>query len=95
MCTGDKLIIKEGYKNFILQFHSQASVFFRGGCYWHHWQDVLIGSLIGIVIASICYLQSFPYPNKEEEHVHQWTRKLGWMKYWIENNIHGSRIGLG
>nr|XP_011464515.1 PREDICTED: lipid phosphate phosphatase 2-like [Fragaria vesca subsp. vesca] len=105
MCTGDKLIIKEGYKSFP-SGHSSVSfaglgflswylagkikVFDRRGhsaklcivlfpllCaalvatsrvddYWHHWQDVLCGSLIGIVIASICYLQSFPYPNKEE-----------------------------
>ncbi|KAM5570502.1 lipid phosphate phosphatase 2 [Rosa sericea] len=33
--------------------------------YWHHWADVFTGSLIGIVIASVCYLQSFPFPNQE------------------------------
>ncbi|XP_010032374.2 lipid phosphate phosphatase 2 isoform X2 [Eucalyptus grandis] len=31
--------------------------------YWHHWQDVFTGALIGSIIASFCYLQFFPYPN--------------------------------
>ncbi|XP_010681726.2 lipid phosphate phosphatase 2 [Beta vulgaris subsp. vulgaris] len=30
--------------------------------YWHHWQDVFAGGLIGLVIASFCYLQFFPPP---------------------------------
>ncbi|CAN6727748.1 unnamed protein product [Malus baccata var. baccata] len=30
--------------------------------YWHHWQDVFAGGLIGITIASFCYLQFFPPP---------------------------------
>lgn len=30
--------------------------------YWHHWQDVLAGGLIGLVVASFCYLQFFPPP---------------------------------
>uniref|UniRef100_A0A7N0U389 Phosphatidic acid phosphatase type 2/haloperoxidase domain-containing protein n=1 Tax=Kalanchoe fedtschenkoi TaxID=63787 RepID=A0A7N0U389_KALFE len=30
--------------------------------YWHHWQDVFAGGLIGLVIASFCYLQFFPAP---------------------------------
>ncbi|CAL9031630.1 unnamed protein product, partial [Prunus brigantina] len=34
--------------------------------YWHHWQDVFAGGLIGITIASICYLQSFPLPNQHD-----------------------------
>ncbi|XP_050149969.1 lipid phosphate phosphatase 2-like isoform X3 [Malus sylvestris] len=34
--------------------------------YWHHWQDVFAGGLIGIVIASIFYLQSFPLPNQRD-----------------------------
>ncbi|KAF8025214.1 hypothetical protein BT93_F2147 [Corymbia citriodora subsp. variegata] len=31
--------------------------------YWHHWQDVFAGALIGSIIAAFCYLQFFPYPN--------------------------------
>ncbi|XP_051146148.1 lipid phosphate phosphatase 2-like [Andrographis paniculata] len=30
--------------------------------YWHHWQDVFAGGLLGITIASFCYLQFFPPP---------------------------------
>ncbi|XP_056696540.1 lipid phosphate phosphatase 2 isoform X2 [Spinacia oleracea] len=30
--------------------------------YWHHWQDVFTGGLIGLVMASFCYLQFFPAP---------------------------------
>ncbi|KAJ3674375.1 hypothetical protein LUZ60_004991 [Juncus effusus] len=30
--------------------------------YWHHWQDVFTGGLIGLVVASFCYLQFFPAP---------------------------------
>ncbi|KAL2904770.1 Lipid phosphate phosphatase 2 [Bienertia sinuspersici] len=30
--------------------------------YWHHWQDVFAGGLIGLVISSFCYLQFFPPP---------------------------------
>ncbi|KAF9591870.1 hypothetical protein IFM89_008916 [Coptis chinensis] len=30
--------------------------------YWHHWQDVFAGGLIGLTVASACYLQFFPPP---------------------------------
>ncbi|XP_038984733.1 lipid phosphate phosphatase 2-like isoform X2 [Phoenix dactylifera] len=30
--------------------------------YWHHWQDVFAGGLLGFVVASFCYLQFFPPP---------------------------------
>lgn len=30
--------------------------------YWHHWQDVFAGALIGLVVAMFCYLQFFPPP---------------------------------
>ncbi|CAO1947873.1 unnamed protein product [Urochloa humidicola] len=33
--------------------------------YWHHWQDVCTGGLLGLTIASICYLQFFPLPSDE------------------------------
>ncbi|KAK4479303.1 hypothetical protein RD792_014814 [Penstemon davidsonii] len=31
--------------------------------YWHHWTDVFAGSLIGIVVSAVCYLQFFPFPH--------------------------------
>nr|XP_043618261.1 lipid phosphate phosphatase 2-like isoform X2 [Erigeron canadensis] len=34
--------------------------------YWHHWQDVFAGGLIGISIATFCYLQFFAPPYHEE-----------------------------
>ncbi|XP_021296375.1 putative lipid phosphate phosphatase 3, chloroplastic isoform X3 [Herrania umbratica] len=30
--------------------------------YWHHWQDVFAGGLLGLVVATFCYLQFFPPP---------------------------------
>ncbi|XP_072968831.1 lipid phosphate phosphatase 2-like isoform X1 [Typha angustifolia] len=30
--------------------------------YWHHWQDVFAGGLLGLVVSSFCYLQFFPLP---------------------------------
>lgn len=36
--------------------------------YWHHWQDVFAGGFLGLVVASICYLQFFPAPY----HVNGW-----------------------
>lgn len=30
--------------------------------YWHHWQDVFAGGLLGLTVASVCYLQFFPPP---------------------------------
>ncbi|XP_010558568.1 PREDICTED: putative lipid phosphate phosphatase 3, chloroplastic [Tarenaya hassleriana] len=31
--------------------------------YWHHWQDVFAGGLLGLVVSVICYLQFFPPPH--------------------------------
>eukprot|EP00246_Nothoceros_aenigmaticus_P014668 TRINITY_DN5744_c0_g1_i1.p1 TRINITY_DN5744_c0_g1~~TRINITY_DN5744_c0_g1_i1.p1 ORF type:complete len:306 (+),score=25.09 TRINITY_DN5744_c0_g1_i1:329-1246(+) len=28
--------------------------------YWHHWQDVLVGGLLGLVVSTIIYHQHFP-----------------------------------
>ncbi|KAL6969893.1 putative lipid phosphate phosphatase 3, chloroplastic [Sarracenia purpurea var. burkii] len=30
--------------------------------YWHHWQDVFAGGLLGLLVATFCYLQFFPPP---------------------------------
>ncbi|KAI4369019.1 hypothetical protein MLD38_017513 [Melastoma candidum] len=101
MCTGDKAVIKEGYKSFpsghtswsfaglsFLAWYLSGKVrlFDRKGhvaklCivflpllgaaliavsrvddYWHHWQDVFTGAVIGMIVASFCYLQFFPPP---------------------------------
>ncbi|KAF4387613.1 hypothetical protein G4B88_003940 [Cannabis sativa] len=34
--------------------------------YWHHWQDVFAGGLLGLTVATFCYLQFFPPPYHEE-----------------------------
>ncbi|KAL2518989.1 putative lipid phosphate phosphatase 3 [Abeliophyllum distichum] len=34
--------------------------------YWHHWQDVFAGGLLGLVVATLCYLQFFPPPYNTE-----------------------------
>ncbi|CAD6271319.1 unnamed protein product [Miscanthus lutarioriparius] len=34
--------------------------------YWHHWQDVFAGGILGLVVASFCYLQFFPPPSGEQ-----------------------------
>ncbi|CAA2949625.1 lipid phosphate phosphatase 2-like [Olea europaea subsp. europaea] len=34
--------------------------------YWHHWQDVFAGGLLGLVVATFCYLQFFPPPYDTE-----------------------------
>nr|GFA08122.1 putative lipid phosphate phosphatase 3, chloroplastic isoform X3 [Tanacetum cinerariifolium] len=34
--------------------------------YWHHWQDVFAGALIGITMAAFCYLQFFAPPYHTE-----------------------------
>ncbi|KAH0697347.1 hypothetical protein KY290_015216 [Solanum tuberosum] len=39
--------------------------------YWHHWQDVFAGGLIGLVVAALCYLQFFPPPYNDQ----------GWATY--------------
>ncbi|XP_004135081.1 lipid phosphate phosphatase 2 [Cucumis sativus] len=33
--------------------------------YWHHWQDVFAGAIIGLVVSAFCYLQFFPPPNND------------------------------
>ncbi|KAK6255751.1 hypothetical protein QUC31_017414 [Theobroma cacao] len=34
--------------------------------YWHHWQDVFAGGLLGLVVATFCYLQFFPPPYQAD-----------------------------
>ncbi|KAL3691607.1 hypothetical protein R1sor_005258 [Riccia sorocarpa] len=34
--------------------------------YWHFWQDVLVGGLIGLIVAYFCYKQHFPDLSDEK-----------------------------
>ncbi|KAK9106243.1 hypothetical protein Scep_023087 [Stephania cephalantha] len=34
--------------------------------YWHHWQDVFAGGILGLAVATFCYLQFFPPPYHTE-----------------------------
>ncbi|KAF2533667.1 hypothetical protein F2Q70_00031663 [Brassica cretica] len=34
--------------------------------YWHHWQDVFAGGLIGLFVTAFCYRQFYPNPYHEE-----------------------------
>ncbi|XP_057509742.1 lipid phosphate phosphatase 2-like [Actinidia eriantha] len=34
--------------------------------YWHHWQDVFAGGLLGLVVSTFCYLQFFPPPYQND-----------------------------
>nr|KYP75125.1 Lipid phosphate phosphatase 1 [Cajanus cajan] len=34
--------------------------------YWHHWQDVFAGGLLGLVVATFCYMQFFPAPYNDD-----------------------------
>ncbi|KAK4367957.1 hypothetical protein RND71_011749 [Anisodus tanguticus] len=40
--------------------------------YWHHWQDVFAGGLIGLVVAALCYLQFFPPPYHDQGIMGSW-----------------------
>ncbi|KAK7280421.1 hypothetical protein RJT34_25485 [Clitoria ternatea] len=34
--------------------------------YWHHWEDVFTGGLLGLVVATFCYMQFFPAPYSND-----------------------------
>ncbi|KAF9591869.1 hypothetical protein IFM89_008915 [Coptis chinensis] len=34
--------------------------------YWHHWQDVFAGGILGLAVATFCYLQFFPSPYSDD-----------------------------
>ncbi|GFZ00274.1 zinc finger protein-like protein [Actinidia rufa] len=39
---------------------------YRVDDYWHHWQDVFGGGLLGLVVSTFCYLQFFPPPFQND-----------------------------
>uniref|UniRef100_A0A0D9YDI2 Phosphatidic acid phosphatase type 2/haloperoxidase domain-containing protein n=1 Tax=Oryza glumipatula TaxID=40148 RepID=A0A0D9YDI2_9ORYZ len=79
LCHGKASVIKEGHKSFpsghtswsfaglgFLSWYLAALVAVsRVDDYWHHWQDVLTGGILGLVVSSFCYLQFFPMPSDE------------------------------
>lgn len=44
--------------------------------YHHHWQDVTVGSLIGIIIAYVCYRQYYPAIGSTISHLSYADLKL-------------------
>ncbi|GAV75743.1 PAP2 domain-containing protein, partial [Cephalotus follicularis] len=50
--------------------------------YWHHWQDVFAGGLLGLVVAAFCYRQFFPAPYGDN----------GWGPYAYFQALEESRI---
>ncbi|CAN4083172.1 unnamed protein product [Withania somnifera] len=53
--------------------------------YWHHWQDVFAGGLIGLVVAALCYLQFFPPPYHDQ----------GWATYAYFRALEESQVTAG
>ncbi|XP_051117887.1 lipid phosphate phosphatase 2-like isoform X2 [Andrographis paniculata] len=53
--------------------------------YRHHWQDVFAGGLLGLVVATFCYLQFFPPPYHID----------GWRTYAAAATHLGIGIGIG
>ncbi|KAF7827753.1 lipid phosphate phosphatase 2-like [Senna tora] len=123
LCTGNKGVIKEGYKSFpsghtsgcfaglgFLAWYLSGKIraFDRRGhiaklCivflpiliaalvgvsrvddYWHHWEDVFAGGLLGITVASFCYLQFFPPPYDPD----------GWGPHAYFHMLNESRNGV-
>ncbi|KAL2482053.1 Lipid phosphate phosphatase 2 [Forsythia ovata] len=124
ICTGDKKLVKEGYKSFpsghsswsfaglgFLSWYlcGKIEVFDRRGhaaklCivllpylfatlvaisrvddYWHHFTDVIAGSMIGILVSSFCYLQFFPFPHD----INGWATHA-FIRVSEENGFHSS-----
>ncbi|KAG2599960.1 hypothetical protein PVAP13_5KG484600 [Panicum virgatum] len=65
ICHGKASVIKEGHKSFPSGHTSSLVAVSRVDDYWHHWQDVCTGGLLGLTVASTCYLQFFPLPSDE------------------------------
>ncbi|CAI9754564.1 unnamed protein product [Fraxinus pennsylvanica] len=53
--------------------------------YWHHFTDVIAGSVIGILVSSFCYLQFFPFPQD----INGWATRES-IRILEENGFHSS-----
>ncbi|XP_044490291.1 lipid phosphate phosphatase 2-like [Mangifera indica] len=55
--------------------------------YWHHWQDVFGGAIIGTVVATFCYLQFFPPPyDVDGWGPHAYFQMLSESRNGVQNN---------
>ncbi|XP_049357022.1 probable lipid phosphate phosphatase 4 isoform X3 [Solanum verrucosum] len=57
--------------------------------YWHHWTDVFTGSIIGSVVASLCYLLFFPFPHD----INGWAPHAS-IKMRENIELHSTSIGI-
>lgn len=57
--------------------------------YWQHWQDVFAGGLIGITIATFCYLQFFAPPyHAEGWGPYAFFRALEESRFYTQESVH-------
>ncbi|CAN6700389.1 unnamed protein product [Malus baccata var. baccata] len=95
VCNGVKSVIKEGHKSFPSGHVAKLCIVIfplliaslvgisRVDDYWHHWQDVFAGGLLGLTVATFCYLQFFPPPYHAQ----------GWGPYAYFQVLEESRSG--
>ncbi|XP_073301427.1 lipid phosphate phosphatase 2-like [Primulina huaijiensis] len=64
--------------------------------YWHHWQDVFAGGLLGLVVATFCYLQFFPAPYHMTEGwgTHAYFRALELSRANSQPVVSGNGVGM-
>ncbi|KAL2465150.1 Lipid phosphate phosphatase 1 [Abeliophyllum distichum] len=85
-----KCLIEEAMlQNFALfSFHYLFAILVaisRVDDYWHHFTDVIAGSMIGILASSFCYLQFFPFPHD----INGWATHA-FIRVSEENGFHSS-----
>uniref|UniRef100_A0A0D3DA66 Phosphatidic acid phosphatase type 2/haloperoxidase domain-containing protein n=1 Tax=Brassica oleracea var. oleracea TaxID=109376 RepID=A0A0D3DA66_BRAOL len=78
VCHGEPGEVKEGHKSFpsghtscsascsLLSSRLASWGYLVWDDYWHHWQDVFAGGLIGLFVTAFCYRQFYPNPYHEE-----------------------------
>lgn len=64
--------------------------------YWHHWQDVFAGALLGMTVASFCYLQFFPPPYALDASApHVYSRMLEESRSGNQSSSNINCLGIG